>query len=336
MHQSEFNLSSTTPLARMTSEFQAIGVPYDSPIQSLEELVALFKDKPQNIIWGGGSAGGADHLFVNLLAEQLSVKSSDINYVAFTGGGEATAALMGGQVTAGVSGYSEWGGLVEAKRVRLLGISSKERVVNPNIATFSEIGVDVVFENWRGIVAPPGISDEETSYLIDLLTLAYQSPTWKDILERNQWQDSFLTGDAFNQFIETDRLRTERIVKNSGLGSGGEGYAAVGPYFFPMLAGIGLLISGGFILFSYLRTSPLSHSVIAQPNIKPLLWLATCLFLYILGLKYLGFLVVTPIIIPLLSRLYGSTSLYRDVIVGSLLTIAVYFIFENFLNVIVP
>jgi len=340
MHNSEFSLQSTTPIARLTGEFQAIGVPYDSPYQTLEDLIQAFKVDPKQIIWGGGSAGGADHLFINLLASKLDINPQDINYVAFTGGGEATAALMGGQVSAGISGYSEWGGVVDAKRVRLLGISSPTRVVHSDIATFNELGIDVVFQNWRAIVAAPNITEEQRQYLIDLVTKARNSSTWQDIVKRNNWQDSFLTGDDFAQFILDDNEQTQHIVALGGLGSGGEGYAYIGPFFFPLIAGGGLLICSLFLLGTYIKNRQLSPRVSNKnepsTNLHKFYLASITIALYLVGLAYLGFIFVTPIFIPVTSKILGSKSIKRDIIIGLILTALITIIFENFLNVIVP
>lgn len=343
MHNSEFSLQSTTPIARLTGEFQAIGVPYNSPYQTLEELIQAFKANPKQMIWGGGSAGGADHLFINLLASKLDINPQDINYVAFTGGGEATAALMGGQVTAGVSGYSEWGGVVDAKRVRLLGISSATRVVHPDIATFTELGIDVVFQNWRAIVAAANISGEQRQFLIELVTKARNSSTWQDIVKRNNWQDSFLTGDDFTQFIIDDRKRTKHIVALGGLGTGGEGYAYIGPFFFPSIAGGGLFICSLFLLVRFIKKRQSESQLGSQrdnenspTNLHKFYLASITIALYLLGLAYLGFIYVTPIFLPATSKILGSKSIKRDIIVGLILTVLITIIFEQFLNVIVP
>lgn len=340
MHNSEFSLQSTTPIARLTGEFQAIGVPYDSPYQTLDELIQAFKANPKQMIWGGGSAGGADHLFINLLASKLGINPQDVNYVAFTGGGEATAALMGGQVSAGISGYSEWGGVVDAKRVRLLGISSADRVVHSDITTFTELGIDVVFQNWRAIVAAPNISEEQRKYLIDLVTKARNSSTWQDIVKRNNWQDSFLTGDEFTQFIIDDSKQTQHIVALGGLGSGGEGYAYIGPLFFPSIAGAGLLVCSLLLLSNSIKkrqpTSKVGNENEPTTNLHKFYLASITVALYLLGLTYLGFIYVTPIFIPVTSKILGSKSIKRDIIIGIILTALITIIFEHFLNVIVP
>ncbi|MBV1907337.1 MAG: tripartite tricarboxylate transporter TctB family protein, partial [Pseudomonadales bacterium] len=343
MHGSEQTLLSTTPIARLTSEYQAIGVRTDSPIQSLQDLLKRFKDDPSKITWGGGSAGSADHIFAALLAEKIGVAASRINYVAFTGGGEAAAALMGGQVTVGVSGFAEWGGLVEANRVRLLAISSPQRLPGSNIPTFRELGIDVEFQNWRAIVAAPGVSDKQIIWLTNMVTNVRNSQSWQDILKRNNWQDSFLTGEPFKNFISADSATTKGLLKRMGLGTAGQGYAPIGPYFFPILISIGLGLCVLVLLFEHLRKAPLK---IAEENTEPpattlpnykRFGLAAALFvLYILGMQHLGFLLTTPFFFATMSRLMGSEALLRDLVIGVVLSLAIGLIFEHLLHVDIP
>lgn len=340
MHNSEFSLQSTTPIARLTGEFQAIGVPYDSPYHTLEEFIKAFKANPKEIIWGGGSAGGADHLFINLLANKLNISPQDVNYVAFTGGGEATAALMGGQVSVGVSGYSEWGGVVDAKRVRLLGVSSATRIVHPDISTFTELDIDVVFQNWRAIVAAPNISEEQRQYLIDLVTKTRNSSTWQDIVKRNNWQDSFLAGDDFTKFIIDERKLTQHVISLGGLGKGGEGYAYIGPFFFPLIAGAGLLICSLFLLVKFIKNRKsvpnIYNKASPESNLNKFSLASITIAIYLLGLSYIGFIYVTPFFISITSKILGSKSIKRDIIVSVILTALITIIFEKFLNVVVP
>ena len=117
-------LAETTPIARLTGEPEVIVVPAASPLKSLDDLLAAFRTSPESVSWGGGSAGGTDDLLVRLLAETIGIAPSRVNYIAFAGGGPALAALLGGQVTAGVSGYSEFAGQIDAGALRALAISS--------------------------------------------------------------------------------------------------------------------------------------------------------------------------------------------------------------------
>src|SRR5918997_169878 len=120
---SPVTLEQTTPISSLTAEFEVIVVPADSEFQTLDDLVAAFQADPTSISWGGGSAGGTDHILVGLIAQAAGVDPTQINYVPFSGGGEALAAILGGQVSAGVSGVGEWLDQIESGELRALAVS---------------------------------------------------------------------------------------------------------------------------------------------------------------------------------------------------------------------
>ena len=124
----------------------------------MDDLVAKLKADPGAVSWAGGSAGGADHIMAGLIAKAIGVDPTKINYIAFSGGGEALAAILGNQVTVGVSGYGEFESQVEAGTLRLLAVSGEERIPGVDAPTLTEAGVDVALENWRMVAAAPGIT----------------------------------------------------------------------------------------------------------------------------------------------------------------------------------
>lgn len=211
------SLEQVTPIARLTGEYEVIVVPAESEIQTLDDLVAKFKEDPRSVSWAGGSAGGTDHILVGLIAEQVGVEPSGINYIAFSGGGEALAALLAADVTAGVSGLSEFAGQIEAGELRAIGISSPERLEGVDIPTLIEGGVDVDLVNWRAVVAPPDLDDEGRQQLLSTVEAMATSETWQSLLEERNWMDSYLAGDEFEAFLEEDRLRVEGVLKSIGL-----------------------------------------------------------------------------------------------------------------------
>jgi putative tricarboxylic transport membrane protein len=216
-NQSPVTLEQVTPIARLTGEYEVIVVPASSEIQTLDDLIAQFKEDPQSVSWGGGSAGGTDHMLVGLIAKEAGVDPSGINYVPFAGGGEALASILGGHVTAGVSGYQEFAGQIETGDLRPLAISSAERLEGVDIPTLKEQGVDVELTNWRAVFAPPDISDEDKQALADAVGQMVQSETWQNTLKERAWLDLYLPPDEFAQFLEQDREQVETVLKDIGL-----------------------------------------------------------------------------------------------------------------------
>jgi putative tricarboxylic transport membrane protein len=216
-NQSPVTLDQVTPIARLTGEYEVIVVPASSEIQTLDDLVAQFKEDPQSVSWGGGSAGGTDHMLVGLIAKEVGVEPSGINYVPFAGGGEALASILGGHVTAGVSGYQEFAGQIETGDLRPLAISSAERLEGVDIPTLKEQGVDVELTNWRAVFAPPGISDEDKQALGDAVGQMAESEAWQSTLKDRAWLDLYLPPDEFAEFLEEDTQQVETVLKDIGL-----------------------------------------------------------------------------------------------------------------------
>jgi len=216
-NKSPVNLSQVTPIARLTGEYQVVVVPGTSKVQTLKELVAQFKANPGSVAWGGGSAGGSDHILAGLIAQAAGVEATKVNYIAYAGGGEAQAAIMGGHVAAGISGYGEFAAQIKSGKLRALGISSDKRVPGIDIPTLKEQGVDVEMVNWRGVFAAPGITDGQRKDLVDIVGKTVKTASWQDALKRNDWTDMYLAGDAFKTFMDADTQRIDKILAGLGM-----------------------------------------------------------------------------------------------------------------------
>jgi putative tricarboxylic transport membrane protein len=211
-------LDETTPLASLTTEWEAIAVPADSPYKTLEELLEDFEANPKSIAWGGGSAGGTDQILVGLMAQELGVEPSQVNYVAFSGGGEALSAILSGDVAAGVSGVAEFVDQVEAGKMRFLAVSSDKPIEGIDAPTLRDSGIDLVVPNWRGVVGPPDLTEAERDAVIAVLEEMRSTPEWKRVLERNGWQDFWKPGEEFERYLQEEGRRAERILRDLGLG----------------------------------------------------------------------------------------------------------------------
>jgi putative tricarboxylic transport membrane protein len=210
---SPVTLEEVTPIASLTTEQEAIVVPAASEFETLEQLVEAWRADPTAISWGGGSAGGTDHILVGLLAQAAGVDPAGINYVAHAGGGEALNAILSGAVSAGVSGVSEFADQVEAGALRWLAVSGAEAPEGIDAPTIGDAGFDVVLENWRGVMAPPDISEEDRDAVVGLITELHDSEAWQAALEENGWTDFFQTGDDFAAFLEEERTRVEAVLQ---------------------------------------------------------------------------------------------------------------------------
>jgi len=216
-NKSPVSLEQTTPIARLTTEYLAIVVPTDSPIKSAKDLAAAVKADPAKVTWAGGSAGGVDHIAVALFAKAVGADPTKINYIPFSGGGEALAAILGGKVTAGISGYGEFEGQVKAGKLRLIAVTSAQKLPNVDAPTLKEQGVDLEIANWRSVVAPPGLSPEQRKTLLDTIDKMVKSPAWQDVLKQKGWDDAYLPGDAFAKFLQEENARVREVLTSVGL-----------------------------------------------------------------------------------------------------------------------
>jgi putative tricarboxylic transport membrane protein len=205
-----------TPVARMTEEAGVVVVPASSDIKDIKGLFDALKANPGGTSIAGGSAGGTDHITLGLILKALGRSAKEGSYVAFAGGGPAQAAILGAQVKAGISGYSEFAEQIKSGRMRALATTGEQRL-DPAIPTLKESGVDVVMTNWRGVFAPPGVRPEAREKLVALMTELHALPAWTELLKTRDWTDAFLTGEAFSAFLAEDLAKTEAVLKEVGL-----------------------------------------------------------------------------------------------------------------------
>jgi putative tricarboxylic transport membrane protein len=215
LQKSPVNLSMVTPIARLTSEWEVITVAAGSPHKTMADLIKAFKDAPGKVSWGGGSAGGTDHILIGLVAKAVGVDPAKINYVAYKGGGEAVAAIIGGHVTAGVSGLGEFAEQIRGGKMRALAVSSPAKT--DGIASLKEQGVDVELGNWRGIFGAPGITPQQRDALVKMVKEATETKAWKDTLEKLGWTGVFLGGEEYKKFIDEDSKRIGAIIDSLGI-----------------------------------------------------------------------------------------------------------------------
>lgn len=216
-NNSPVDLTMVTPIARLTGESEAIVAPASSDIQSVADLVAKLKADPGAVSWGGGSAGGVDHITAGLIAKAAGVDPTKVNYIAFSGGGEALAAILGGQVTVGVSGMGEFESQIEAGTLRLLAVSGEERIEGVDAPTLKEAGLDVAIENWRMVAAAPGLTEEQKAAVAADIDKLAGSEAWKQELATRGWDDRYLAGPAFEEQLAADIAATKAILTDIGL-----------------------------------------------------------------------------------------------------------------------
>src|ERR1700712_4804583 len=210
--------SDATAIAKLIQDPGAIFVPADSPFRTVADFVAAWKADPSKVTIGGGSSpGGPDHLFPMELAKAVGVDPKSAPVIASDGGGALLTALLGKKITVGTSSPGELIDQIEAGQLRVLAVSSEKRVEGVDAATLKESGIDLTFANWRGVLAPPGISDKAKQAMVKVLEDLHATQQWKDALVKNGWTDAFVTGAQFEQFLKDQDNRVSSTLTELGL-----------------------------------------------------------------------------------------------------------------------
>jgi len=215
----ENNYKELTPLAKLITDYQVVLVKADSPYKTLGDLMAALKKDPGSVkIAGASSPGSMDHLSIAKLAKAAGVEPSQLVYVAFNDVGSGMAALLGGNVTCMSTGAGESIAQLEAKTVRVLGVSSAERRGGAlkDVPTWKEAGYNVTYEVWRGIFGPPGMSAEAKKWWGETLKKMSGTKTWKDSLEKLQWVDAYADADAFAKFLADEEVSYRELMTATG------------------------------------------------------------------------------------------------------------------------
>ena len=211
------SITAATPIARLTSEYNVFVLPANSPFKTMADVVAQLKKDPGSVKWGGGSRGSTEHIAAAMIARAVGVDPAKINYVAFRGGGEATAAILGGNVTIGGSGYSEFSEYIKSGKMVPIGVTSAARLKGIDVPTLKEQGIAVEIGNWRGVYGAPGITPAQRKALTDMVIKATQSKSWQEDLVKNNWTPAVLSGDAFEQFVDNDFASLRATMVKSGM-----------------------------------------------------------------------------------------------------------------------
>lgn len=221
-NESSTRIEDTTPIARLTEEALVVVVPADSKYDTLEDLVNDIVKRGSAVTVTGGSAGGADHILAGMLLTEAGVKSVDmpstLNYIPNSGGGEAVTMLLGGQVAAGISGIGEFVEQIDAGELRALAVSSPETsALLSDTPTIIEAGYDVELTNWRGLLSPGGISEDESDKLTEMVDELVATDAWQAELKTRGWDDAYLSGAEFNDYLTTNTDEVTATLKSIGL-----------------------------------------------------------------------------------------------------------------------
>jgi putative tricarboxylic transport membrane protein len=345
-NQSPVSITQVTPIARLTGEYEVVAVPATSPYRDMQSLVRALRQNPAAVSWGGGSAGGTDHILAGLIVAAAGIDPRRTNYIAFSGGGEAVTALIGGQVTAGISGYSEFAQHIASGRLRAIGISAPRRLAHLDVPSLIEQGLDVELENWRAVVAPPGLDEAQRHALTTVVERMAHSESWRATLTRLGWTDSYLAGSDFDKFLDAERVRVGRIVARLRGSAGDADAAQPGGWLFPALV-LGGSASVLIVLFvrrvrhvrsvRHVRQSAETKDVRdLRAKSAPVVRVTLGLLSFVALLNLAGFVAAGTVLFICTASAFGSRRWLRDALLGIILCATVYITFNYGLGVPLP
>lgn len=212
------NFRDLTLVAGTIGDYAAIVVGKDSPINSMADLLAAYDADPSKTAVGGGSVpGGMDHLVAAMVMEAAGKDALGVKYIPYDAGGKAMAALLSGEIAALSTGFSEAVDLANAGEVKIIGVTSDERVAAaPDAMTMKEQGIDTSFVNWRGFFGVPGLPADKLAMYQDAITKMYDTPEWESVRARNGWVNIHNSGDDFKAFLENQEQVIGDLMKKLG------------------------------------------------------------------------------------------------------------------------
>ena len=216
-NKSKLNLLDSTPIAKVLREYDGIVVPASSKYRTLKQLLDDLVAKPNAVAIAGGSKGGIDHQVIGLLAQKASIDPTKLNYVVFSGGPEVVTSLLSNSTQVGVSGALDFAPYVAAGKLRYLGVSSAKPLTGIKAKTFTSQGYDLVYGNWRGIMAPADLPKADYLNFVKVIDIMHASPAWAAQLKKNNWDNEFVAGTAFKAFLEKHIPEINTVMKGLGI-----------------------------------------------------------------------------------------------------------------------
>ncbi|MET3287644.1 UNVERIFIED_CONTAM: putative tricarboxylic transport membrane protein [Brevibacillus sp. OAP136] len=217
---SPFSHNDMTPLAQLTKDYGAIVVRADSKYKDLQSLFNDLKADPSKFTIAGGSAPGSlDHLTIMMPAVKAGIDPKKIKYISYDGGGEAIAALLGGNADVLATDVSGSGEFVKAGKIRVLAVSSPERLTGlfQETPTYKEAGYDTELVNWRGVFGPKDMSPDAVAFWQDKLKALSQTDEWKQELAANSWDDGYKNADDFKKYLDEQEKMFKDILTQLGM-----------------------------------------------------------------------------------------------------------------------
>ncbi len=209
-----------TPIASLFNDYVVFAVNASSSIKDGKDLIQRLRKDPQSVAIGFATAlGSHNHIAAGLLMKAVGGNARDLKAVAYKGSSEAITNLLGGHIDLVTTAAGNAAGHVAGGRMRVVGVAGPQRFSGAlsEVPTWKELGVDLVYGGFRGVVAPKGLTAEQVAFWESALRKASETPEWQDDLRRNYWSNDFLTGAAFRKDLDQTYDAMKSVLVDLGL-----------------------------------------------------------------------------------------------------------------------
>lgn len=218
--QSEYDHTDFTPIANMIADYAAFAVKADAKWNNLNELFEDMKKDPSSVtVIGTSSPGSMDHIQFIKIAKAAGVDITKIKYVSDQDGGGLTA-ILNGSADVFSTGVAETIEQVKAGKIKVLGVTSEERLEGDVLSTFptaKEQGIDATFVNWRGFFGPPDMDAAALKYYEKKFKELSDSPAWADIRQKYGWGEMYMDSQTYKEFLDKEKADVQQLLDELGL-----------------------------------------------------------------------------------------------------------------------
>jgi putative tricarboxylic transport membrane protein len=217
---SKLHYTDYTPIASLFNDYVVFAVNASSPIKTGRELAERLKKDPKSVTIGFATTlGSHNHIAAGLLMKAIGGNARDLKVVAHKGSAEAITNLLGGHIDLVTTAAGNIAGHVTSGKLRVVAVAADKRFPGAlaDIPTWKEQGVDLVFGGWRGILAPKGLTPQQSAYWEAVLRKATEAPEWKADIEKNFWADDFVAGERFRKDLDHDYAAMKAVLIDLGL-----------------------------------------------------------------------------------------------------------------------
>jgi len=204
-----------TLIASVIADYQVLVVRPDSKYKTWADVLKAFKANPKKLkIAGGSSRGSMDHLVAAQIFKAAGGDPKSVRYVPYDAGGKALAGLLTGEVDVLSTGLGEVLDKHKKGQVRIIGVTSKKPF--EGIPSFTSMGVNAYFANWRGFFGAPNLSKKRVAALQAVLKKMYSTPQWETVRARNGWTNLYQPGAKFKTFLEDQEKTIGSLMREMG------------------------------------------------------------------------------------------------------------------------